>query len=96
MLALGAGNWWMGAYKMHAYGREMHRALRDGGPAVRQPYRGTETILAPHTDAHDRYTNAAFKYEYYHVLFRGGRLLFILGTLLVGGAVARRVSDPET
>ncbi len=95
LLVLGTGNWIMGADKMHHYGRRQRQAVARGGPSVRTPIEGTAAILDPHPEARELYDDATAKYEYYRIVYRGGRLLVVLGVLLTAGAVIRRVLVPE-
>lgn len=95
LLVLGAGNWIMGADKMHHYARRQRQALARGGPTLRHPLEGTAAILDPHPQARQLYEDATAKYEYYRVVYRGGRLLVALGLLLTGGAIARRLLVPQ-
>ena len=95
LLILGAGNWAMGRAKLVQYQARMSEAVAIGGPAVRQPFRGTASILEDRTAAHETFAHARLKHEYYRVIHRGGLLLLILGGLLAGGALLRRVLVPS-
>ncbi|RMF22806.1 MAG: hypothetical protein D6760_06700 [Deltaproteobacteria bacterium] len=95
LLVLGAGNWIMGADKVHHYARRQRQALARGGPSVARPLVGTEAILDPHPQARQLYEDATAKYEYYRIVYRGGRLLVLLGVVLTAGAVIRRLIVPE-
>ena len=94
LFALGLGNLAMGTQKLEQYRQKMAQAIEIGGPEVAEPYRGTASILVPPSEAHLRYENAAMKYAYYEVVLRGGRMFAVLGVLLIGGALARRVLVP--
>jgi len=95
LLVLGIGNWVVGGYKIHQYRRRAEIAYRRGGPDVHLPYRGTASILEPTTPARDLYEASRVKYEQYRVVHRGGRMLTILGVLMVLGALARRWAVPS-
>ena len=90
MLALGIGNWTMGSIKLAQYGSRMAAAVAEGGPEVRRPFRGTESILERRTDAHELYTKSLIKREQYRVVHRGGRMLTLLGSAFILIALARR------
>jgi hypothetical protein len=91
-LLLGAGNWVFGGDKMSTYKHRRRHAAQMGGPAVKEPFRGTVSILEKRTSAHDLFEDADIKYEYYRVIARGGRMMTITGAVLVFGALARRIA----
>lgn len=95
LLVLGTGNWIMGKDKMHHYARRQRQALVRGGPSVRAVLTPAEEILLGRTEARQRYQDATAKYEYYRVVYRGGRLLVALGALLTLGAGLRRLLVPR-
>lgn len=80
----------MGEYKQ----RRRH-AVQVGGPAVKQKFKGTLSILDRRTSAHDLFDDADIKYEYYRVFARGGRVVTFVGVFLVAGALARRLARPS-
>jgi hypothetical protein len=92
LLLLGAGNWVFGGIKMTEYKQRRRAAAQLGGPAVKQPFRGTESILERRTGAHDLFEDADIKYEYYRVIARGGRVVTLVGAFLAASAVARRLA----
>lgn len=94
LLVLGLGNWRMGADKVAQYGRRMEYARTIGGPGADEPFRGTASILDTRTAAHELYEDSSDKYQYYLVVYRGGRLLTVIGLVLICGAVARRILVP--
>jgi len=90
LLALGLGNTAMGLFKLTDYSARMQAAVASGGESARKPAQGTVSILDPSTDAQLLYESAYLKFEYYHVVLRGGLMLLTLGSLLIGGAVIRK------
>lgn len=90
LVILGLGNWAMAGRKVEQYAASMERARQAGGPAVERPFRGTASILEERGEAHERYESARLKQEYYQVVYRGGVLLFVLGSSMVLGALVRR------
>jgi hypothetical protein len=94
LVLLGLGNTWMGASKVAHYARALDEAVASGGPEVARPYRGTSSLLARLTEPHLRYERALAKRRYYAIVYRGGRLVFVLGAGLLGGAFLRRLVVP--
>ena len=95
LLILGIGNWLFGGAKMTEYKQRRRAAAQLGGPAVKQPFRGTSSILERRTGAHDLFEDADIKYEYYRVIARGGRVITFVGVFLMAGALARRLATAE-
>jgi len=94
LLVLGVGNWHMGSDKMRQYANRIAYARELGGPGVERPFRGTASILEPRTTANELYEDATAKHEYYRLVFRGGRLLCLLGGVLIASALLRRILVP--
>ena len=94
LLLLGAGNWAFGGPQMSEYKQRRRHAVQIGGQTVRDPFRGTLSVLDKRTSAHDLFEDADIKYEYYRVIARGGRVMAIAGFVLVVGALVRRYSKP--
>ena len=95
-LVLGAGNWGFGGSKMSEYKQRRRFAVQMGGPAVKEPFRGTTSILEKRSSAHDLFEDADIKYEYYRVIARGGRVMTLTGVALVLGAAARQLAVRRT
>lgn len=89
---LGAGNWGFGGNRMSEYKQRRRFAVHMGGPAVREPFRGTSSILEKRGSAYDLFEDADIKYEYYRVIARGGRVMTLTGAVLVLGAIARQLA----
>jgi hypothetical protein len=94
-LLLGLGNWGMGTAKMNHYKRQRAYAVQIGGAGVRERFAGTQSILQERGTAHELYEDARGKYRYYRVVHHGGRVLAIVGPVLVAGAVIRRTTVPD-
>ena len=94
-LLLGLGNWGMGTAKMRHYKRQRAYWVQAGGAGVREPFRGTQSILEFRGEAHEMYEDARTKYRYYRVVHHGGRVLAVVGFVLVFGAVLRRSLVPD-
>ena len=89
MLALGAGNWTLGAMRLQHYEQRIAYARELVGPEVDRPYRGTLSILEERTGAHELYEDATAKHGYYRIVRRGGRLLTLGGCLVLFFALVR-------
>jgi hypothetical protein len=94
LLLLGLGNWAMGVNKVAQYKARQKEAIRMGGGAVTEPFRGTASILHEQTEAQDLYEEAVARYRYYKLVRRGGRFFMIIGALLATGALLRWYSVP--
>ncbi len=94
LLVLGIGNWQMGSSKQRQYADRIAYAREIGGPGLGRPFRDTSSILEPRTTAHEIYDDSTAKYEYYRVVYRGGRLLMGIGCVLIAGALVRRALAP--
>jgi hypothetical protein len=94
-LVFGLGNWGVGTVKMDFYKSQRALAVQMGGAGVRERFRGTESILQTRGTAHELYAHARGKYRYYRVFHHGGRVLAIVGLVLVVGALTRRWIVPE-
>lgn len=84
----------MGAAKLAQYKERQKEAMRIGGETVIDPFRGTASMLEERTEAHDLYEESVARYRYYKLVRRGGRFFMIIGTLLVVGALLRRITVP--
>jgi hypothetical protein len=95
VFGVGFGNLSMGLSKMAQHKERQLEAIRDGGLAVTQPFRGTASILEERADAHEYYEDAVTRYRYYKLVRRGGRFLMVIGGLLVLGALIRQIVVPS-
>jgi hypothetical protein len=93
LLVLGFGNWAMGHSKVQMYKHRQREAIRMGGGLdVTTPFRGTASILEERGEAHELYEESLARYRYYKVMRRGGRFLMQVGSVLIAGAILRRIA----
>jgi len=96
LLALGVGNWALGARRLEHYAQRIGYARELVGPEVDRPYRGTLSILEKRTGAHELFEDATAKHGYYRMVRRGGRVLTLGGCLVLLLALARLARDRAT
>ena len=95
-LALGIGNWIIGAVQMTKYQGMLHKSAQTG---LEDSYRRfqeldeqkNEEVLRRINEDRERYNAARLKMDFYYVVLSGGRLFFLIGALLTFFALIRLI-----
>ena len=93
---LGAGNWIVGAVQVTQYRALVEAASKTGPEARNRDARElapgeNRRILGRIHEEQERYDAARVKVDFFHVVRRGGLLLFMVGLGLAASALARTV-----
>ena len=95
-LFLGIGNWIVGAVQIKKFQGLLNRTAQTG---LEDSYRSfkeldhqkNEEALRPINQDREKYNAARIRMDFYYVVLRGGRLLFLLGALLTFFALIRAI-----
>jgi hypothetical protein len=95
-LFLGIGNWVTGSMETSKYQSLLHKTARTG---LEESYRNfqeldqqkNEEVLRRMNDNREKFNAARVKLNFFYVVLIGGRILFLLGLLLVLGALIRLI-----
>lgn len=95
-LFLGLGNWIVGAVEITRYQGLLNRTIQTG---LEDSYRSfqeldhqkNEEVLRPINEDREKYNVARVKLDFYYVVVSGGRILFLLGSLLTFFALIRLI-----
>jgi hypothetical protein len=97
LILLGAGNWWVGAQKVHEHVLLVEQADSPAGVVPHEDFpnlsaRTNSTLLQPFRVPLGRAAATQQKLEFYRIVEIGGRVLTLAGAFLVGVAflVGRR------
>jgi len=96
LLVLGIGNWIAGAVEFTKYQGLLRKTAETG---LEESYRSfqeldqqkNEEVLRRINEDRERYNTARVKMDFYYVVLSGGRLLFLLGTLLTFFSLIRLI-----
>jgi hypothetical protein len=100
-LLLGIGNWVTGSMETSKYQSLLHKTARTG---LEESYRNfqeldqqrNEEVLRRMNDNREKFNAARVKLNFFYVVLIGGRILFLLGLLLILGALIRLIrSDAQ-
>ena len=95
-LALGIGNWIIGAVQTTKYQGLLHKSAQTG---LEDSYRRfqeldeqkNEEVLRRINQDRERYNATRLKMDFYYVVLSGGRLFFLIGALLTFFALIRLI-----
>jgi hypothetical protein len=95
-LFLGVGNWVTGSMETSKYQSLLYKTARTG---LEESYRNfqeldqqrNEQVLRRMTDNREKFNAARVKLNFFYVVLIGGRILFLLGLLLILGALIRLI-----
>lgn len=95
-LFLGVGNWVTGSMETSKYQSLLYKTARTG---LEESYRNfqeldqqrNEEVLRRMTDNREKFNAARVKLNFFYVVLIGGRILFLLGLLLILGALIRLI-----
>ncbi|HEY7560374.1 MAG TPA: hypothetical protein VIH18_36840 [Candidatus Binatia bacterium] len=95
-LFLGIGNWVAGSMETSKYQSLLRKTARTG---LEESYRNfqeldqqkNEEVLRRMNDNREKFNAARVKLNFYYVVLIGGRILFLLGLLLVLGSLIRLI-----
>jgi hypothetical protein len=95
-LFLGIGNWVTGSMETSKYQSLLYKTARTG---LEESYRNfqeldqqrNEEVLRRMTDNREKFNAARVKLNFFYVVLIGGRILFLLGLLLILGALIRLI-----
>ena len=95
-LALGIGNWIIGAVQTTRYQGLLHKSTQTG---LEDSYRRfqeldeqkNEEVLRRINQDRERYNATRLKMDFYYVVLSGGRLFFLIGALLTFFALIRLI-----
>jgi hypothetical protein len=101
LLALGIGNWTVGAVQAAKFQEIMENTARTGLENTylsfqELDYQKNAEVLRRINQAREKYNAARVKIEFYSVVLSGGRLLFCLGLLLSFFALIRIIRRDTT
>jgi hypothetical protein len=93
-LLLGAGNWIVGSVETSKYQNLLNKTARTG---LEDSYRNfqeldqqkNEEVLRRINESREKFNAARVKLNFFNVVLSGGRILFLLGWLLVLAALIR-------
>jgi len=96
LVVLGIGNWIAGAVELTKYQGLLRKTAETG---LEESYRSfqeldqqkNEEVLRRINEDRERYNTARVKMDFYYVVLSGGRLLFLLGTLLTFFSLIRLI-----
>ena len=101
-LAMGIGNWTVGAIESTKYQSLIHKTAQTG---LEDSYRSfqeldhqkNEEVLRRINEAREKYNAARVKLNFFYVVLTGGRILFLLGLLLTLFSMIRLIRrDAQT
>jgi len=95
-LFLGIGNWVTGSMETSKYQSLLYKTARTG---LEESYRNfqeldqqrNEEVLRRMNDNREKFNAARVKLNFFYVVLIGGRILFLLGLLLILGALIRLI-----
>ena len=95
-LFLGVGNWVTGSMETSKYQSLLYKTARTG---LEESYRNfqeldqqkNEEVLRRMNDNREKFNAARVKLNFFYVVLIGGRILFLLGLLLILGALIRLI-----
>jgi len=95
-LLLGIGNWVTGSMETSKYQSLLYKTARTG---LEESYRNfqeldqqrNEEVLRRMNDNREKFNAARVKLNFFYVVLIGGRILFLLGLLLILGALIRLI-----
>ena len=95
-LFLGVGNWVTGSMETSKYQSLLYKTARTG---LEESYRNfqeldqqkNEEVLRRMNDSREKFNAARVKLNFFYVVLIGGRILFLLGLLLILGALIRLI-----
>jgi hypothetical protein len=95
-LFLGIGNWVTGSMETSKYQSLLYKTARTG---LEETYRNfqeldqqrNEEVLRRMNDNREKFNAARVKLNFFYVVLIGGRILFLLGLLLILGALIRLI-----
>jgi hypothetical protein len=95
-LALGIGNWVVGAIETSKYQNLLHRTEQTG---LEESYRSfqeldhqkNEEVLRHINEDREKYNAGRIKLNFFYVVLMGGRALFLCGVLLMVGFLIRLI-----
>jgi hypothetical protein len=95
-LFLGIGNWVAGSMETSKYQSLLHKTARTG---LEESYRNfqeldqqkNEEVLRRMNDNREKFNAARVKLNFFYVVLIGGRILFLLGLVLILGALIRLI-----
>lgn len=95
-LFLGIGNWVTGSMETSKYQSLLYKTARTG---LEETYRNfqeldqqrNEEVLRRMNDNREKFNAARVKLNFFYVVLIGGRILFLLGLLLILGALMRLI-----
>jgi hypothetical protein len=95
-LFLGIGNWVTGSMETSKYQSLLYKTARTG---LEESYRNfqeldqqrNEEVLRKMNDNREKFNAARVKLNFFYVVLIGGRILFLLGLLLILGALIRLI-----
>ena len=95
-LFLGIGNWVTGSMETSKYQSLLYKTARTG---LEETYRNfqeldqqrNEEVLRKMNDNREKFNAARVKLNFFYVVLIGGRILFLLGLLLILGALIRLI-----
>jgi hypothetical protein len=87
-LVLGIGNWTVGAVESAKYQGLLHKTAQTG---LEETYRNfqqldqqkSEEVLRRINEDREKYNAARVKLNFFHVVLTGGKILFLLGALVI-------------
>jgi len=101
-LAMGIGNWTVGAIESTKYQSLLHKTAQTG---LEDSYRSfqeldhqkNEEVLRPINEDREKYNAARVKLNFFYVVLTGGRILFLLGLVLTLFSMIRLIRrDAQT
>ena len=93
---LGIGNWAVGAVETAKYQNLLHKSAQTG---LEESYRSfqeldhqkNEEVLRRINEDRERYNAARVKLNFFYVVLTGGRVLFLLGVMIIVGSLIRLI-----
>lgn len=95
-LVLGVGNWGIGAVETNKYQglliKTAQTGLEESYRSFRQlDHQKNEEVLRRINEDREKYNAARVKLNFFYVVLTGGRLLFLLGAILILSALVRLI-----
>ena len=95
-LVLGVGNWGIGAVETTKYQSLLHKTAQTG---LEESYRNfqqldhqkNEEVLRYINEDREKYNAARVKLNFFYVVLTGGRILFLVGAVLMLSALVRLI-----